>query len=89
VRIPGAGYLAELRDLCDRYAALLVSDEVSTGFGRLGAWWGVDAEGVVPDILLAGKALGGGVVPVSAMIARPDVFEPLNRSAAAHLHVCW
>lgn len=88
VRIPPAGYLAELRELCDRYDALFVADEISTGFGRLGTWWGVDAENVVPDILLAGKALGGGVVPVSAMIANATVFEPLNRDPLLHTSTC-
>ncbi len=51
------------------HGAFLVLDEVQTGLGRLGAWWGADREGVVPDVLLAGKALGGGVVPVSALVA--------------------
>lgn len=88
VRIPAVGYLAELRELCDSYGALFVADEISTGFGRLGTWWGVDAEGVIPDILLAGKALGGGVVPVSAMVAKATVFEPLNRDPLLHTSTC-
>ena len=84
VRIPPPGYLAGLRAACDRHDALLVLDEVSTGMGRLGTWWGADRETVAPDILIAGKALGGGVMPVSAMVARPEAFEPLNRDPTLH-----
>jgi putrescine aminotransferase len=84
VRVPQPGYLRDLRDTCDRYDALLVVDEISTGLGRLGTWWAVDTEDVHPDILLTGKALGGGVMPVSAAIARPDVFAPLNRDPMLH-----
>ncbi len=84
VRIPPPGYLADLRASCDRHGALLVLDEVSTGLGRLGAWWGADRDAVAPDIMIAGKALGGGVMPVSALVARPEVFEPLNRDPMLH-----
>jgi len=84
VVIPSDRYLTELRAACDRHDALLVLDEISTGLGRLGTWWGADAESVSPDVLLAGKALGGGVVPVAAMVSRPDLFEPLNRDPTLH-----
>ncbi len=55
-----------------------------TGLGRLGAWWGADREGVVPDVLLAGKALGGGVVPVSALVATEEAFAPFDRDPFIH-----
>lgn len=84
VRMPEPGYLQSLRDICDRHDALLVVDEISTGLGRLGTWWAVDTEDVHPDILLTGKALGGGVMPVSAAIASPEVFAPLNRDPTLH-----
>lgn len=84
VRIPPAGYLARLRAACDRHDALLVLDEISTGMGRLGTWWGADREAVTPHILIAGKALGGGVMPVSAVLASPEVFEPLNKDPTLH-----
>jgi putrescine aminotransferase len=84
VRLPAEGYLAAVREACDAAGALLVVDEISTGMGRLGSWWGVDADGVSPDILLAGKALGGGVVPVSAMVATAAVYEPFNRDPLLH-----
>jgi putrescine aminotransferase len=84
VRIPQEGFLAGLRALCDRSGAMLVVDEVQTGLGRLGAWWGSDLERVVPDVLLAGKALGGGVVPVAAVVASADAFAPLNDDPLMH-----
>jgi putrescine aminotransferase len=61
-----------------------VLDEVQTGLGRLGHWWGADREGIVPDVLLAGKALGGGVLPVSAMIATTEAFGPFDRDPFIH-----
>src|SRR5271169_4365156 len=62
VIVPRPGYLSDVAMLCRTYGALLVVDEIQTGLGRLGAWWGVDAEGVVADILLAGKGLSGGIM---------------------------
>ncbi|MGO1056429.1 aspartate aminotransferase family protein [Crossiella sp. CA198] len=84
VRIPPAGYLGAVRALCDEHGALLVLDEIQTGMGRLGHWWGADREGVTPDILLAGKGLSGGIVPVSAMIATPAAFRAFNRDPFIH-----
>lgn len=78
VRLPPVGWLAAVRELCTRTGALLVLDEIQTGLGRVGAWWAADAEGVVPDILLSGKILSGGVVPVGAVLATDDVFRPLD-----------
>jgi putrescine aminotransferase len=79
VVVPPAGYLAEVRSLCDRHAAFLVLDEIQTGLGRCGDWWAAVRENIVPDVLLTGKALSGGVVPVSAVVATPEAFGPLNR----------
>src|SRR5205085_10743633 len=73
VIIPPAGYLRDVERLCRSHDALLVVDEIQTGLGRLGLLWGVDAEEVVPDVLLVGKALSGGVVPISAMVATAKV----------------
>jgi len=69
VVLPPPGYLAEVARLCATSGALLVLDEVQTGLGRLGSWWGADREAVRPDVLLVGKGLSGGVVPVAAMVA--------------------
>ncbi|MCS0638359.1 aminotransferase class III-fold pyridoxal phosphate-dependent enzyme [Streptomyces sp. LP05-1] len=84
VVIPPEGYLGEVRDACDRYGALLVTDEVQTGMGRLGTWWGADAEGVSPDIMLVGKGLSGGVVPVSAVVATREAFSVFDRDPYLH-----
>lgn len=84
VVIPPVGYLAEVRRLCTAAGALLVLDEIQTGLGRLGAWWGADAEGVRPDILLSGKVLSGGVIPVGAVVATSEVFAPLDADPLLH-----
>lgn len=78
VIIPCPGYLAAAAERCAAHRALLVVDEVQTGLGRLGHWWGIERDGVVPDIVVAGKALGGGVLPVSAIVASPEVFRPFR-----------
>ncbi len=84
VVLPPAGYLAGVSSLCRAHDALLVVDEVQTGLGRLGTWWGVEEDGVVPDILLVGKGLSGGVVPVAAMVATPAAYAPF--AADPYLH---
>ncbi len=84
VIVPPAGYLREVAARCREHGAFLVLDEIQTGLGRLGAWWGADRVGVVPDVLLAGKALGGGVLPVSAMVATEAAFAPFDRDPFIH-----
>lgn len=84
VIIPPQGYLREVRELCRDRGALLILDEIQTGLGRLGAWWGADREGVVPDVLLVGKGLSGGCVPVAAAVATAQSFEPFNRDPLLH-----
>jgi putrescine aminotransferase len=84
VRIPPEGYLADVAQLCRDVGAFLVIDEIQTGMGRLGSWWGCTSEGVVPDVLLAGKSLGGGCMPVSAVLATPEAFRPFDRNNRLH-----
>jgi putrescine aminotransferase len=84
VREPPTGYLSAVRELCDRFDALLLMDEVQTGLGRLGTMWGCEIEGVVPDVLLVGKILGGGVFPVGAMVTTADLYEPFNADPLLH-----
>jgi ornithine--oxo-acid transaminase len=77
--VPPAGWLAGVRRLCDAHGVLLILDEVQSGLGRTGAWFAFEHENVRPDGLVLGKALGGGVLPVSAFVARQgvmDVFTP-------------
>ena len=84
VRIPPPGYLTAVQDACRAHGALLVFDEVQSGLGRIGRWWGADLEDVRPDVLLCGKILGGGVLPVSAVVATDAVFAPLDRDPYLH-----
>ena len=84
VILPSPGYLRSVREACTRAGAMLLLDEIQSGLGRLGAWWGADAEGVSPDVLLVGKILGGGVVPVGAVVATAEAFGPLNADPLLH-----
>ncbi|KKX55326.1 MULTISPECIES: putrescine aminotransferase [Brevibacillus] len=70
VNIPPDDYLPRLRQICDKYECLLIVDEVQTGMGRTGTLFGVDHWDVVPDIMTLGKAFGGGVMPIAAMVAK-------------------
>jgi ornithine--oxo-acid transaminase len=72
--VPPAGYLKAAREICTRHNVLLICDEVQTGLGRTGRTLACDHEGVRPDGLTLGKALGGGLLPVSAFLAREDVM---------------
>jgi putrescine aminotransferase len=84
VIVPPAGYLREVERACRARGAFLILDEIQTGLGRLGTWWGADRENVTPDVLLVGKALGGGVVPVSGAVGSARVFRPLSRDPMMH-----
>jgi putrescine aminotransferase len=84
VRIPPPGYMRAVEELCREHGALLVLDEIQTGLGRLGTWWGADIDSVRPDVLVSGKILGGGVLPVSAVVATPEVYARLNRDPYLH-----
>lgn len=75
IRVPPDGYLAAVRKICTRHNVLLMVDEIQTGLGRTGALLACDHEGVRPDGLTLGKALGGGLLPVSAFLARQDVMS--------------
>lgn len=74
VYVPLEGYLAETKKLCEKYNVLFIADEIQTGIGRTGKTLAVDYENVKPDILILGKALSGGVYPVSAVLANNDVM---------------
>jgi ornithine--oxo-acid transaminase len=74
VVIPPEGYLRAVRELCDRHRVLFIADEIQSGLARVGTTFACDREGVVPDVYLLGKALGGGIVPLSAVVADRDVL---------------
>ncbi|TXS46222.1 ornithine--oxo-acid transaminase [Streptomyces sp. uw30] len=78
VLIPDQGYLAGVRELTSRKGCLFIADEIQSGLGRTGRTLAVEHESVVPDLLLLGKALGGGIVPVSAVVARREVLGVLR-----------
>lgn len=71
--VPSEGYFKEIREVCDKYGILFIADEVLTGFGRLGANFGLDKFGVQPDIIAAGKGISGGTYPLSAVIINSKV----------------
>jgi ornithine--oxo-acid transaminase len=73
--VPPAGFLAGLRRVCDAHNVLLILDEVQSGLGRTGAWFAFEHEAARPDALVLGKALGGGVLPVSAFVAVREVMD--------------
>lgn len=74
VNVPDEGYLTKVRELCSEYNVLLIADEIQTGIARTGKLLAVDHENVKPDILILGKALSGGVLPVSAVLANDEVM---------------
>jgi 4-aminobutyrate aminotransferase-like enzyme len=86
INVPPDGFLPLLRRLCDEHKALLVLDEIYTGFGRTGKWFACEHSGVTPDIICLGKALTGGF-PLSACVGRAEVMDaawPPSRGEAIH-----
>jgi len=79
VIVPPEGYLRRARELCTANGALLIADEIQSGLGRTGTTFACEHEGVVPDIYVLGKALGGGIMPISAVVADDEIlglFKP-------------
>ncbi len=79
VNVPPEGYLRRAREICDRHNVLLMIDEIQTGLGRTGRHFCYQHEGIKPDVLILGKALGGGLYPISAVVTKEEVlslFEP-------------
>jgi len=74
VIVPPDDYLSKMREICDRYGVFLIFDEIQTGMGRTGTLWACEAYDVVPDILIFGKAFGGGVMPITGIVARPHLW---------------
>jgi putrescine aminotransferase len=82
--VPPDDYWPRLRELCDHYGVLLIADEVQTGFGRTGKIFGVDHWDVTPDIMCLGKALGGGVIPMSAFLSTPKIWSCMEPNPFMH-----
>jgi len=78
VLVPPAGYLPGVRQLCTEANVLFVADEIQSGLGRTGSTFACDLEGVAPDVYVLGKALGGGIVPVSAVVSTLDVLGVMH-----------
>jgi len=86
INVPPDGFLRLLRRLCDKLGALLILDEIYTGFGRTGRWFACEHEGIAPDVICLGKALAGGF-PISACVGRVDVIDkawPASTGEAIH-----
>ena len=82
--VPPAGYLKEVKAICEAKGALLIADEVQTGIGRTGTWFGVEHDGVKPDLMACAKALGGGVMPLGAIIGTPAAWQGLIEAPFLH-----
>ena len=82
--VPPDDFWPRLREVCNHYGVLLIADEVQTGFGRTGKLFGVDHWDVAPDIMCFGKALGGGVVPMSGFFSTPEIWTCMEPNPFMH-----
>ena len=85
--IPDPGYFAAIRQLCDDRGALLLLDEVQTGLGRTGRWWGDQHEETIPDAIITGKGLSGGIYPITATLMTREMHEVLDGEANPFVHI--
>jgi acetylornithine/succinyldiaminopimelate/putrescine aminotransferase len=83
--IPQEDFFAGVRNLCDQFGAVMIMDEVQTGLGRCGEVWGIDTYGVVPDIIVTGKGLSGGIYPMSATLYRDHLNPFLHENPFIHI----
>lgn len=82
--VPPDDFWPRIRKACDEYGALLIADEVQTGMGRTGKMFGVEHWNTVPDVMCLGKALGGGVMPLSAFMSTPKIWKNLETNPFIH-----
>lgn len=82
--VPPEGYLRQAKAICEANGALLIADEVQTGIGRTGEWFGVNHDAVTPDLMACAKALGGGVMPIGAIIGTPKAWQGLIEAPFLH-----
>ena len=83
--LPAPGYLAGVKQLCERHGALYIADEVQTGLMRTGELWAISKHGVVPDILVTGKGISGGMYPISAVLVSGSAAGWLSEDGFAHM----
>jgi adenosylmethionine-8-amino-7-oxononanoate aminotransferase len=86
VLIPPPGYFQAIREICDRYDVLFVADEVFTGFGRLGTWFGMERFGVLPDIMVFAKGITAGYAPLGGFAVRTALVEPFRQGSGRFEH---
>jgi taurine--2-oxoglutarate transaminase len=79
VIVPPAGYLRGVRELCDRHGIVYIADEVMVGFGRTGAWFGVDHDGVAPDLMAFAKGVNSGYVPLGGVLVGDAIYDMFTR----------
>ncbi|MCY9660123.1 aspartate aminotransferase family protein [Paenibacillus chondroitinus] len=86
VQIPPVAYYKKLRELCDRYGALLIVDETATAFGRTGKMFAYQHYGIEPDMMVLGKGLGGGVFPMAALLVKEELNKAQQMSIGHYTH---
>lgn len=84
--VPSQEYLRIIRQICDEHDVLLIADEVMAGFGRTGRFFAIEHYDVIPDILVGGKGLGSGYIPLGAIIAREEIVETLRKGSGRFVH---
>lgn len=86
VLVPPPGYFQAVREICDRYDVLFVADEVFTGFGRLGTWFGMERFGALPDIMVFAKGITAGYAPLGGFAVRTALVEPFRQGSGRFEH---
>lgn len=84
MQVADFSYLRQVAELCRRQGALLIVDEVQTGLGRTGSFWAFEQAGIEPDIITSAKALGGGVMPIGAILAREEIWQVFETNPLIH-----
>jgi adenosylmethionine-8-amino-7-oxononanoate aminotransferase len=79
-------YLRRVRGICDQYDALLIVDEIVSGLGRTGQWFAIEESGIVPDVITLAKGLGGGLMPMGAVLVHDKVYEPFRTTGTSFVH---
>lgn len=83
---PRPDYFKRIREICDRHQVLFVADEILVGAGRTGTWWAMEQYGAVPDILVMGKGISGGYVPLSAIAAPERIIDVIANGSGSFMH---